>query len=163
MPVVKISRTRSVRATQVVQKPSYCSKDYQLLKYGGFSFSYLFFMLLYAILVYYGFTTILTEYITNFIILNDLLVINSITLSILFILIIIISYKYGKFSFLYYLTKIITGTVLSNLGLVWFLSNSFTLSYMEILNLFVYLIIVSVLVSILSWVLIRLLIHQKCR
>ena len=145
------------------ENPSFCSKGLDIITFTtGNVFAYLFFMLLYTILIYYGLTTIITNYILEMIEVTQLLIIYSFLLGFLFLGVMIFSYHYGKFGFLYSMLKMLLGIIISNIGIIWFLSEQFALTTMQIIDLFVYMMLISMIISIFAYFLVRVLIKMRC-
>lgn len=158
-------QSKSIRKVKKERmNPSFCHEEQDFMKFKNSNiFAYLFCMLFYSVLIYYGFTIILVNYLKNMIALYRILLIITIMLALILVFLLIISFKYGKFSFMYYILKVMLGTIIGNIGVVWFLSRSFSLTYMEILNLFAYMLLVSVGVSIIAYFVVKLLIKVRCR
>ena len=131
-----------------------------------FTPSYILVMLIYSILIFYGYNQIFIDYLIYDII--DItetiqIVVFLVITFIVFIIFVFITYKNTKFKFLYHFIYIILSTILANLGIVLFLTNNFDITEIEIFNIFLYLVLVGFITSLISYSMLITLILIRCK
>jgi hypothetical protein len=142
-----------------------CEKKYaKVVKLNRFfQPAFLFVMLIYAVLIFYGYNEIFIDYLLYDIVDIDYTISIALMLSLAFILFMFVSYKFAKFKFLYNFIYVLLSIVLANIGIILFLRNNFTLTNIEIFNIFIYLIFIGFVTSIISFILLKVMIKVRCK